>query len=148
MALKGRTRPVHETQLQRPWAEQLPMLLQTTQKKIEDAQCKAALHTLEWRLLVIEIAAMYVEEKSREEERKRKMLAMGKKVTHHRDVTLDWLTGQLYGDTVNIYKLGSKDWRRKKVEHWLRVGCPLFAFTEHCGFACLIAPGMRISEAA
>ena len=148
MILRGRTRPLHETQFQRPWAEQLPMLIQTTQRKMEDAQCKVALHMLEWRLLVMEIAAMYVNEKSHEEERKRKMVAMGQKVIHHRDVTLDWLTGQLYGDAVNIYKLSAKDWRRKKVEHWLRIGCPLFAFTNHCGFARLIAPGMRIPQVA
>ncbi|PQK09841.1 hypothetical protein BB8028_0002g01650 [Beauveria bassiana] len=30
-----------------------------------------------------------------------------------------------------MYKLSDKDPRRKRVESWLRTGCPLLAFTNH-----------------
>ena len=131
-----------------PWIQQLPKLFDNAEKHIHDDKCKLAQHTLEWRLLAIDVAGVYVEEKPLENERRCLWRAMGYKVHATRDTTLDLLTGRVFGDAVNMYKLSDKDPRRKRVENWLRVGCPLLTFTNHFGFIGLIAPGMRISQNA
>jgi hypothetical protein len=131
-----------------PWVEQLPKLFDNAERHIRDDKCKLAQHTLEWRLLAIDVARVYVEEKHNENERRSTWRAMGYKVHATRDTTLDLLTGRVFGDVVNMYKLSDKDPRRKRVENWLRVGCPLLTFTHHFGLIGLIAPGMRISQNA
>ncbi len=135
-------------QSHQPWVEQLPKLFDNAEKHIHDDKCKLAQHTLEWRLLAIDAARVYVVEKLHENERRSTWRAMGYKIHATRDTTLDLLTGRVFGDAVDMYKLSDKDPRRKRVENWLRVGCPLLTFTNHFGLIGLIAPGMRIPQNA
>ncbi|KAJ2982468.1 hypothetical protein NQ176_g1363 [Zarea fungicola] len=130
------------------WIEQLPKLFDNAKRRSDDAKCKVTQHMLEWRVLAIDVAKIYVEERLHEEERRFAWRAMGHKVHATRDTALDLLTGKVFGDAVNMYKLSDKDPRRKRVENWLRIGCPLLTFVNHFGFIGLIAPGMRISQTA
>lgn len=145
-SLRNSSREQELFQLKLPWVEQLPKLFDNTEKRCRDAKGQLALNTLEWRLLAIDVARIYMQEKSDENELRSAWRAMGHKVHGGRDITLDLLTGRIYGADVNMYKLSDKDPRRKRVESWLRTGCPLLAFTNHFGFAGLIAPGMRIRQ--
>lgn len=149
MSLRGYKRPQHHIQSQQSRPEQLASLIDNADCRIRDDKANEARHVLEWRCLAMEIAIMYTNMKPKVHDiRKSWTVATGKKPDSKRDLVIDWLTGQLFSSVENIYKLGSVDWRRKKVEYWLRVGCPVLAFRNHCGFAALIAPGMRISQAA
>ncbi|ATY58375.1 hypothetical protein A9K55_003631 [Cordyceps militaris] len=145
-SLRHSSREQELVQLQLPWVEQLPKLFDNTERRRRDAKSQLALNTLQWRLLAIDVARIYMQEKSHEDELRSAWRAMGHKVHGARDITLDLLTGRIYGADVNMYKLSDKDPRRKRVESWLRTGCPLLAFTNHFGFAGLIAPGMRIGQ--
>ncbi|KAF1738522.1 hypothetical protein CRV24_000448 [Beauveria bassiana] len=116
------------------WTEQLPKLFGNAEKHIHDAKSRLAHSTLEWRLLAVDVANLYVQERPHEDERRSAWRAMGYKVHGTRDTTLDLLTGQIFGADVNMYKLRDKDPRRKRVEAWLRIGCPLLTFTNHFGF--------------
>ena len=147
--LRGQKRPQIRVQSELNRAQQLPTLVANVESSLRDDEANKALHTLEWRCLAIGMATMYADMKPNHDEiRKAWTVATGKRPDVKRDVTLDWLTGQLFSSVTNIYKLSTKDWRRKKVEHWLRVACPVFSFKNKCGFAALIAPGMRISDSA
>lgn len=80
-----------------PWAEQLPRLFDNAEKRCLDANSKSALNTLEWRLLAIDVAKMYVVETPNEDVRWTSWRAMGHKVHGARDTTLDLLTGRIFG---------------------------------------------------
>ncbi|KAF1739601.1 hypothetical protein CRV24_001537 [Beauveria bassiana] len=145
-SLRNRTREQELIQPHLPWVEQLPKLFDNAEKRCRDAKSRLAFNTLEWRLLAIDVANIYVQEKSHEDNRRSTWRAMGYKIHGARDTTLDLLTARIFGADVNMYKLSDKDPRRKRVESWLRIGCPLLTFTKHFGFAGLIAPGMRIKQ--
>lgn len=127
-------------------AKRLPTLIKNHKKMMKNADASKALHTLHWRLLLIEIADMYLTKLPFEKELiKSHMMRTGKKPHGSRNVVVDWLTGQLFDD-VDIHKLTDNDSDKTQVEYWLRLGLPLFRLTQHCGFMVLIAPGMRLSQ--
>lgn len=127
-------------------SKRLPDLIQNYEKMIEDDNARKAFHTIRWRLLLIQVADIYLTKLPFEEElRKSQMMRTGKKPHGSRNVVVDWLTGHLFGH-VDIHKLTDTDRRKTRVEYWLRIGLPLFRMTQHCGFMVLIAPCMRLSD--
>lgn len=146
LSLRGCSRPQSAVMFHQRRKEQLPVLIESAESRIRDGLYRAARHTIEWRLLVMEVAELYMEEKEHEGERRSALVARGQRVHKTRDVTLDWLTERLFGAPVGGVSMSAQDTKRKKVENWLRVGCPLLTFKNHCGFASLIAPGMRIPQ--
>ncbi|OAQ58996.1 hypothetical protein VFPPC_11491 [Pochonia chlamydosporia 170] len=147
MTLRGRLRPKNSTPSELPRVRQLPELIENAQEDLKRDGAYKKLHSLKWRCLLMEVATMYANKQPDENEIRRIWTLSSPKKSHAgRDVTIDWLTGQLY-NLENFYTLDAKDWRRQKVEYWLRIGCPALTLVNHCGFAALVAPGMRISQA-
>ncbi|EJP61090.1 uncharacterized protein BBA_09957 [Beauveria bassiana ARSEF 2860] len=84
------------------WTEQLPKLFDNAEKHIHDAKSRLAHSTLEWRLLAVDVANLYVQERPHEDERRSAWRAMGYKVHGTRDTTLDLLTGRIFGADVDM----------------------------------------------
>ncbi|KAM3454896.1 hypothetical protein MY3296_002678 [Beauveria thailandica] len=89
--------------------ERLPALIENAERRIRDGLYHAARHTLEWRLLVMEVAELYMEEKKHASERRSGLVAAGHRVHKSRDVTLDWLTERLFGASRGGVSLSAQD---------------------------------------
>lgn len=144
MALRGSSHqePIEEDSR----ARQLPKLIKKAQKALEHDNAIKGLHTIKLRCLLIELATMYVNLDAKKHELRKSFQQAGNKLHGNRGVVLDYLVGQLYDSVPMFSLLEPKDPRRKKVEDWLRIACPLLSITNYCGFVALIAPCMRICD--